>query len=145
VDADDIDAAVGAHIPTDAVVYAPAGAGAHPDHQDVARYGAGLAGRVHEVRLYADSPYYLRYGLPSWATRTVNDTADEAVIAAFEYLGVNPTGLTRRHVILSDHAIAQKTAAMRAYRTEFEPVDFDFDGIASDASLMRHETYWTLL
>jgi hypothetical protein len=33
--------------------------------------------------------------------------------------------------------------AIRAYRTEFEAVDDDFESIASDAKLMRHEAYWT--
>jgi LmbE family N-acetylglucosaminyl deacetylase len=139
-----IDAAVGAHIGPGAVVYAPAGVGAHPDHQDVARYGVSLARRGHEVRLYADSPYYLRHGLPSWFAPAPDPEADRAVTAALEDLGLDEQQLWRQEVRLSEEAMGAKMAAMRAYRTEFEAIDADFGGIASDAGFMRHETYWAL-
>jgi hypothetical protein len=141
---DVIDAAIGGHIGPDTIVYAPAGVGAHPDHQDVARYGVSLARRGHKVRLYADSPYYLKHGLPSWFALLPNPEGDEAVRAALDDLGVDEQRLSRNEVRLSDEAITAKMAAMRAYRTEFEAIDADFGGIASDTDFMRHETYWAV-
>ncbi|WP_181884772.1 PIG-L deacetylase family protein [Arthrobacter sp. RT-1] len=141
---DVIDAAIGARIERDMLVYVPAGIGAHPDHQDVARYGVDLARRGQRVRLYADSPYYLRHGLPSWFAPRPNPEADEAVKAALDNLGVDEQQLSRNAVRLSEEAITAKMAAMRAYLTEFEAIDADFGGIASDADHMRYETYWAV-
>jgi LmbE family N-acetylglucosaminyl deacetylase len=138
----EIDAAIGALIDPSSIVYAPAGVGGHPDHEDVAAYAVGLTGRIHQVRFYADSPYFLRHGLPSWWTTTPNLEADDAIEAAFAKLGLGSRRIERISTRLSDDAVAAKMATMREYVTEFEPVDADFGGIASDSELMRHETYW---
>jgi hypothetical protein len=103
-----------------------------------------LARRGHEVRLYADSPYYLHHGLPSWLSTQPNAEADLAISAALDDLGVDRQRLVRRAVRLSDESVAAKMAAMRAYLTEMEPVNTYFGGIARDSELMRHETYWDL-
>ncbi|WP_087873267.1 PIG-L family deacetylase [Arthrobacter globiformis] len=141
---DAVDAAVGGHIGTHTTVYAPCGVGAHPDHQEIARYGVDLARRGHRVRLYADSPYYLRHGLPSWFTPLHDPEADKAIKTAFGDLGIDEQRLPRHEVRLSKEATAAKMTAMRAYLTEFEAIDDDFGGVASTADLMRHETYWTV-
>lgn len=139
----EIDDALGTHICPGSLVYAPLGVGGHPDHQDVARYALSLAARS-QVHLYADSPYYLRNGLPWWISAKTEGKADLAVQEAFDYLGLDQGRLPRQHVALDDAAVAQKLAAWQAYRTEVDPVDADFGGMTMNPSLMRHETYWKL-
>jgi LmbE family N-acetylglucosaminyl deacetylase len=141
---DAIGVEVNALIGADTVVYASAGVGGHPDHEDVARYAVSLVPRVREVRLFADSPYYLRHGLPSWVTSEPNDDSDQAIARAFHGLRLEPARLVRRSVRLTGSDIVAKMDAMRMYQTEFDPVDADFHGVASDSGLMRHETYWVV-
>ena len=137
-----VDGVTGALLGPSTVVHAPVGIGGHPDHEAVARYAVTLVGRVGEVRLYADSPYYVRDGLPGWIDGS--GAEDGAVAGAFARLGVSPEGAKRRIVRHDDVAMAAKDRAMRGYRTEFDPVNEDFGGAAADHRLMRHEVYWTL-
>lgn len=126
------------------VVYAPAGIGDHPDHVAV----AGVASRLHqagvEVHLYADSPYFVRFGLPTWLGGVAQEDVDRQIERALNRLG--PSALTaERHVIrLSDAEVAAKIRAAKGYRTEFRFVDADFAGMAEDPEFMRFEVEWVL-
>jgi LmbE family N-acetylglucosaminyl deacetylase len=141
VGADELLEALGGWLDRD-IVYAPAGIGGHPDHRDVGRLGLRLAEDGHAVRLYADIPYLVRHGLPSWLSGVENPRADELVEAAFRAL---PAGEDfDRHVVeLSPEQIAEKLAAFERYETEFDLVNADFDGAVTDPELMRREVYWT--
>jgi LmbE family N-acetylglucosaminyl deacetylase len=142
----DVDGVAGALLGPSTVVHGPAGIGGHPDHEAVARYAVSLVPRVAQVRLYADSPYYLRDGLPAWVTgeRRIGSAADDALGHAFARLGLDPGRAAPEVVRLDDERMAAKDRAMRGYRTEFDPVNRDFDGIAANSALMRHEVYWML-
>jgi LmbE family N-acetylglucosaminyl deacetylase len=127
-----------------AVVYASTGIGGHPDHRDVARLGVELAREGWDVRLYADSPYFLRQGLPSWLGDEPNATADEVVDDALRLLSPACGGLRPQVVDLGAEQASRKIDAARRYRTEFRFIDEDFAGIASDPEAMRREAYWAL-
>ena len=133
------------HIPPRALVYGPAGIGRHPDHRDVAR--AMLLVREHaaEVRLYADSPYYLFQGPPSWLSGTPNPEADRWVDRALADLDVRADRLTRHVVHLDEAALAAKLQAMRRYVTEFPSVQADILARSGDGlEVMGHEAFWTI-
>ena len=61
-----MDAAIAEHAPAASRVYVPAGIGNHPDHQLVRRYGRALNRAGLPVTLYADLPYCVLHGWPSW-------------------------------------------------------------------------------
>ena len=130
-------AAVAPWLPPDAVVYASTGIGSHPDHRDVARLGVELARAGWDVRLYADSPYFLRHGLPSWA-------GDGAVGDALRVLSPALPGVRPHMVDLGIEQARRKIDTAMRYRTEFRFIDEDFGGITSDPEVMRHEAYWAL-
>ena len=67
-DLDAVTAAIDAAVPEEAIVYAPLGVGGHPDHVDLARAALAMPTRRRELRLFADSPDYLRGGLPTWSS-----------------------------------------------------------------------------
>jgi LmbE family N-acetylglucosaminyl deacetylase len=127
------------------VVYAPVGIGGHADHRDVGRYAvARLAGDGRRVRLYADFPYFVRHGPPSFLGSGENAVADAAVTDAFAILGLRAAELTPHVVRLTDEQVEAKLESARRYRTEFDLVDSDFGGIVSDPEAMRVEVYWAL-
>jgi len=141
---DTIEQALGGWLAAD-VVYAPLGIGRHPDHRDVARLGLRLAVRGRAVRLYADFPYLVRHGPPSWLGGGEDAVcADSLVEAAFAALQATPDAFDRSTVELTPAQTETKIAAFRRYTTEFAVVDADFDGATSDSEQMRREVYWTL-
>ncbi len=130
-------------LPPTGPVYGPLGVGKHPDHVDVATFAVGLAGRGRDVWLYADSPYFLRYGLPSWLGDVRNERADQAIEEAFHSLKLK-ADIVPVIVRLAPDEVSRKLRATRSYGTEFGPVDEDFGGIASDPKMMRYEVYWNV-
>lgn len=125
------------------IVYFPLGVGGHPDHEDVGNFAIRLAGEVRELRLFADSPYYLRYGLPSYVGGVPNPRADSGVQAALSRVGAKASAAPTV-VVLEPQEVSRKLEATRQYQTEWEAIDQDFAGVSSDARLMCFESYWTL-
>lgn len=125
-----------------AVVYAPLGIGAHPDHRDVARLGLRLAEHGRAVRLYADVPYLVRHGAPTWLGATENPAADVQVERAFAALPAAPEAFERRVVELPPEQTETKMAAFARYETELALLDADFGGAVTDRGAMRLEAYW---
>ena len=139
---DTIEQAVGGWLDAD-VVYAPLGVGRHPDHRDVARLGFRLATRGRAVRFYADFPYLVRYGPPSWLDGGHEASgADAQVEAAFTALPAAADAFDRTIVELTAEQADAKIAAFRRYETEFRLVDDDFGGVTSDREQMRREVFW---
>jgi LmbE family N-acetylglucosaminyl deacetylase len=143
-DPDEIVRLVHDDVPSDAVVYGPGGIGRHPDHRDVGEAVVRLLGRVREVRLYADSPYYLFRGLPSWLNVVPNSEADEWCVAALPPLVRDCSSLIRRVVRLDDEALESKWAALECYRTELPSIVDDMRRFGISREWMRYETFWTV-
>jgi LmbE family N-acetylglucosaminyl deacetylase len=134
---------LGRFVDGDVVVYAPAGIGGHPDHRDVARFGFQLASEGRRVRLYGDTPYFMRHGLPSWLTGVENAAADAHVHDGLAIL--SPDAQFDRHLIELEQAqVEAKLASARRYETEFEPANADFGGVLAEKAAMRFEVYWTV-
>lgn len=134
----------GPQLPPDAVVYGPAGIGGHPDHRDLARATVLLAGRVAQLRLYADSPYYLFHGLPSWLGRSTDPAADAGVEQALRRCGADRLALRRHVVHLPDAALAAKLAALRRYATELPGIEAALASSGGGPGRLRHEVYWSV-
>jgi len=143
-DPDDIVRLIDSHVPSRSVVYGPSGIGRHPDHRDVARAVVRLFGRVREVRLYADSPYYLFRGMPTWLNVAPNPEADEWCQAALSLVARNNSRLVRQVVRLNNASLKRKWAAIERYETEFPLIVADMRRLGISRDWMRYETFWTL-
>jgi LmbE family N-acetylglucosaminyl deacetylase len=131
-----------AALPAGSTIYAPVGIGGHPDHVAVRKVAVLLAGEGWTVRLYADSPYFARWGLPSWLGSKHNPDADAYIDRVLHSAAPRPLELHRNDVELSDSEVDHKIEATRRYVTEFAFIDADFAGKSSDAEIMRHEVWW---
>jgi LmbE family N-acetylglucosaminyl deacetylase len=144
VEPDELTIAIDGWLRPDAIIYAPLGVGGHPDHLAVARWAVHLRGAGREVRLFADTPYYLRHGLPSWLGDRPNPKADDQITDALAELRIDAAQVVRSVTVLRRAAVDDKLRALRCYATEFDPIDEDFRGVPSNGELMRHEVHWTL-
>src|SRR5829696_8745084 len=116
-------AAVSAAVPAASILYAPAGIGAHADHVIVRDVAIGLSRRLGlPLALYAELPYAVRFGWPSWVTGA---PADPRLVVDADwdfYLSFAPlqrAGLSSRVRRLDDAQMAAKLAAMTRYGTQF--------------------------
>ncbi|QMU68297.1 PIG-L deacetylase family protein [Streptacidiphilus sp. P02-A3a] len=125
--------------PRPCLVYAPLGVGGHPDHLAVAGAALRLAASGHRVRLWADSPYYLRHGLPGQLGGPPNPDADALLrqgIRAHAGHRLTP------HLVRLDGAAAdRKGEAIRRYRTEYPSLQDDY-GPVPLPDLLAHEAWW---
>jgi len=140
---DDLRPELSPFVDDDVIIYAPAGIGGHPDHRDVARFGFQLALEGKRVRLYADTPYFMRHGLPSWLTGMENAAADGHVRDGLEVLSAD-VRFNRHPIELDQGQVEAKLASARRYETEFEPANADFGGVLADKATIRFEVYWTV-
>ena len=138
----EIDRALTAQVARASVVYAPAVLGVvHPDHLLVREYALALTGV--EVRLYADLPYAIEYGWPSWVT---GDTPDPR-LAPEVFWELTPN----RHVgapegadvvRLDADAAARKLTAMQTYATQWPMLDRGPIGLLANPRVHAFEVFW---
>lgn len=133
-----LDAALAGGGPVSAV-YAPAALGApHPDHELVRSYALAVARQGMPVRLYADAPYCVAYGWPSWVTGAEPDSGLD-VDAYWGPLGSRDGAEVVR---LDPPAAAAKLAAMRTYRSEFAVLDRGPLRQLSNPGIHGFEVFW---
>ena len=141
----ELDAALVAHTPRAAMVYAPAALGEpHPDHELVRDYALGLAAAGVPVRLYADLPYCAVYGWPSWVTGRDSDPRldiDAYWNGSGDAAALTLTRAGAEVVHLDADQADAKLAAMRTYR-EFAVLDRGPVGQLSNPEIHRYEVFW---
>ena len=148
-DPDTLLAEVAPLLPADATVYGPVGIGGHPDHRDLARATIRLRGRVRSVRLYADSPYFVFHGLPTYCGADGDEAADGDVAAdrwineALDRVVDDDISLVRHVERLSAPAFERKLDALRCYTTEFPLVLADLEA-RGGPEMLRYEIWWEL-
>ena len=121
-DADELADQIEARIPAVPVAVRPGGDRRSP-RPPRPRPGNGQAREERPaVLLYADSPYYLAHGLPSWLTGRPNPGADGRTEEALARLDLSGRSLTRQVSKLDDAAFEQKLAAMERYQTEIPAI-----------------------
>src|SRR5215213_2794269 len=109
-----------AEIPRDAVVYAPAALGDHPDHLVVRDAALELKRAGHHVRLYADMPPGARVGLPDWVTGSANGASPNGGWEArMSDVRVGPPRVRR----LEGAAWERKQEAVRDYATQLSGLE----------------------
>lgn len=124
------------------VLYAPLGIGSHPDHTAVALAAARLTATIADVRFYADTPYYLRHGLPSCVSGVENQAAERLIAAAMAVLEPALEHAEICVVRLTEEEAVEKMRALRGYETEFDAINSDFGGILDDPANLATEVYW---
>ncbi len=106
-------------------VWLPSAIGGHSDHafaRDAGLRAADAAGH-DEVMLYADFPYVIAYGWPSWVSG-----------------GRAPPVVTR----LSPQQRAMKTAVIAAYRSQAAALGLSQQDLAADPAKLDFELAWRM-
>jgi LmbE family N-acetylglucosaminyl deacetylase len=144
----ELDRALSAVVSGASRVYAPAGIGGHPDHLLVRRYASLLAASGMPVSLYAELPYCVRHGWPSWVDgaepdplRDVDAFWDEQLSGVACMPPLRSAGVRR----LDDTQAAAKLAAMRCYATQLPALDFAARGVLQEPEIFRFEVSWGLI
>jgi LmbE family N-acetylglucosaminyl deacetylase len=132
--------AIGARLPNDARMLAPAGIGGHSDHELVRDAALALAEEGRDVTLYADLPYATEFGWPAWMMGAAPDPFRN--VDAF-WARFVPEGYEPRPVELDEELRRTKVAAMRAYRTQFAALEADSLRRLTHPDVVRFELVWT--
>ncbi|WP_067460278.1 PIG-L deacetylase family protein [Actinomadura macra] len=137
-------------------IWIPAAIGNHPDHVTVRdtlldglerrRSAAGApTGSGADLRLYADLPYSIKYGWPSWVTgaepRPYLDI-DYWLADQMTRNGLDPARLTREVRRLSADARARKDRAVREYRTQLPGLGLDPAHTSRWDEFVGYEVFW---
>ena len=150
VDVERLAARIGRVIEDAAEVWIPAAIGGHVDHQiarDAALAAIGVAARRPEVHVYADVPYVLWHGLPTWVTgeeRPPYLDVDAWLDGELRYRGLDPGRLTREVVTLSPESRALKEKAVAAYRSQLPALSLDGSNPLRLRNALSHEISWLL-
>ena len=129
----------------DSVVF-PAAIGGHPDHRFIRDVGRFLLQHGTKVRFYADCPYSIKYGWPSWVTGGERSTfLDEDVyLEAHLNDGGLSLGTLAPHVArLGGAALSRKLAATAAYRTQVDALNSGPLRRVSNPDVVCFEVVWT--
>jgi LmbE family N-acetylglucosaminyl deacetylase len=128
-------------------VWTAAGVGQHVDH--LAARDAALAAMPDGVPavLFADLPYSLVYGWPSWVDpASGGDHLDASPWLAAELVagGLVPEALTPWPRQLRAEERDRKLSAMAAYASQLPALEAQSGGRLGDPAVMRHELAWRL-
>jgi LmbE family N-acetylglucosaminyl deacetylase len=136
-----IAAAIAACVPGDALLLAPAGLGAHPDHRLARSAALALRGRERRVGLYADVPHATRHGWPAWVTNGAPGDRDEASERWRADLSGADDELDARVHALAPAEAERKLEALARYRTQLPALDAEFS-LKERPEALRFEVVW---
>ena len=147
-DADRVAEAIDAAVPAAPLLYAPAGIGGHEDHVMVRDVALELGRRRGmAVRLYAELPYAVRFGWPSWVTGA-NPGTDEAAELDWDFhlssVPVPRSALSASVRRLGDGQVEAKLTAMRRYRTQFRLLNQSPFGVLEHPQVLPWEVEWSV-
>jgi LmbE family N-acetylglucosaminyl deacetylase len=124
----------------------PAAIGAHPDHVAVRNCALGVAARSGiPTELYADLPYAVRFGWPSWVTGKSKRpylVPDALWAADLDSVPLPISGLEPRAIALDDAEIACKVRALACYETQNAALDAGPIGRITNAEVIGFEVRW---
>jgi LmbE family N-acetylglucosaminyl deacetylase len=145
--AERLGAALAAAVPAVSAIYAPAAIGGHADHVMVAALALELRAAGIPVRLWADVPYAVEYGWPSWVTggeRHPRIDPDPMWERFLHDLPCERAALVPEPRRLGDAEAAAKLEAMRAYGSQFPALDLAPIGRLSHPYVHGYEVLWTV-
>ncbi len=127
-----------------AQLWAPAGIGGHDDHLQVRDAALGLAtSGGPPVTLYADLPYAVRYGWPSWVSK--GDDDPHLVVEEW-WQRFLPSGLD---LVAARHALSVTDAqgklhALAAYRSQLPGLNGGPIELLTRPCIIRYEVSWSM-
>ena len=131
-------------------VWLPAGIGGHPDH--VATRTAGLAAVADfehlAVFLYADFPYVVTFGWPSWAVNGATEPYRNGAAfldAEMRAQGLTGMALQREIIHADDTGVKRKRHAIEAYRSQLPALNLHPATLDANPDLLRVELAWRLV
>jgi LmbE family N-acetylglucosaminyl deacetylase len=142
---DAVPAALGPLLAGAAQVHVPAAMGSHPDHVATRDGALAAAPASAEVWLYADLPYALAFGWPSWVDgRDPQPMLDPSPWLEDELAGagLDPAGLTAVVRELSAEAAARKRRAMSSYVSQLPALETLSGGRLTHPHASRFELAW---
>jgi hypothetical protein len=145
VSLEQLDRAVSAEIEVVSHVYVPAGIGGHVDHLLTRRYGRLLARAGVPVSLYAELPYCVFHGWPSWVDGREPSPKRNAEAYWQSFLGGVPEMPPLRSaevVRLNDESSASKRMALESYETS---LSYAFRQMLADPAFHAFEVRWRLV
>jgi hypothetical protein len=139
-----LDHALTDHLQSASRVYAPAGIGAHVDHVLTRRYAQALAHTGMPVELYAELPYCIFHGWPSWVDTRAHDP-DRNVDAYWESFLVSvpemPALQSGEVTRLDEPALAAKLKAIDCYQLS---LNYAVRQLLANPLLASFEVRWQL-
>ncbi|MDQ6811478.1 MAG: PIG-L family deacetylase [Actinomycetota bacterium] len=143
----DLERALTDHVQSASRVYVPAGIGGHTDHVLTRRYGRTLLRAGIPVTLYADLPYCILHGWPSWVdgrepepNRNV-DAFWRSYLDAVPELGPLRSATVER---LDADAAGAKLQALLCYQTQVPCLSYGARGLLADPAIHGFEVRWEL-
>ena len=128
-------------------VWLPAAIGRHPDHvlaRDAGLRAAAIAGH-QGVMVYADFPYVITYGWPSWVSGQPADPYLDSEIWLAEQLAAAGLDAPVRSAEVIRLNAAQRTAKAEiigAYRTQASALGLTDAALARDPAKLDYELCW---
>jgi hypothetical protein len=142
-------ARIAAHLAGGDEVWLPAAIGCHPDHvlaRDAGLAAATAAGHA-EVVLYADFPYVIAYGWPSWVSGQPADPYLDSEVWLAEQIAAAGLDAPVRSAEVTKLSAAQravKTEIIGAYRTQASALGLTAATLARDPGKLDYELCWRL-
>ncbi len=130
-------------------VWLPAAIGGHPDHLLARQAGlraAASAGHA-EVVLYADFPYVIARGWPTWVTAGAgppNPDADTWIAEQLVRAGLDPAALTPAVTALRRSQRDVKARIIGAYRSQAGVLRLAPGDLAADPDKLAFEVSWRM-
>lgn len=130
-------------------VWLPAAIGRNPDHvlaRDAGLRAAAATGHG-DVMLYADFPYVITYGWPSWVSGQPADpylNSEIWLAEQFAAAGLDAPIRSAEVIRLSPAQRAAKSAIISAYRTQASALDLTAAALARDPAKLDYELCWRL-
>ncbi len=126
--------------------YFPAAIGGHPDHGVVRDLGKRFRSAGADIRFYADCPYSIKYGWPSWVTGEEPSTFLDEDVYLEQHL--RNGGLSLSHLVpvvtrLEGIELERKLAATEAYRTQVDALNSGPLRRVSNPDIVCFEVVWT--
>lgn len=141
----DLLARLAAQVPRARAVLAPAAIGRQPDHVLARNVAILLAATGLPVAFYADVPYCVTYGWPSWVTgvppnpHLVVDAHWAPALSELQRFGIEHVAEVRR---LDAETQAHKLAGLRRYATQYPTLSRGPLDVLADPAVLGFEVIW---
>jgi LmbE family N-acetylglucosaminyl deacetylase len=129
-------------------VWVPAAIGGHPDHVAVREAVLAELGGSVNVVLYADQPYSIFAGWPTWVTgEELDEHIDPDYWIENELVaqGFRPDQVQPQFVELTETQRGRKESAVLCYRSQLAALPLDPKDTRRWQSFLRFEMYWDVL